>query len=291
MINLEVENNDVDLEVSDLRKGADGITPEVFVTDITDGHNVLFYYGADDSRNKNFDVMNGEQGDPGETGPAGPGLAPGGTTGQILEKNSNDDYDTRWVDKEGGSLYVTFTSTGGSIVAGYTVSEIIAAFNSGKAVYGFYQGTVYYLAFIGSTSVTFRDVTQTSTSQISQYILSMSGLDSNVATFSSSYFTAPTEVMSITWTYKSGGWRSSRNISEISTAFMNGQAIIGRNDHKAYYLAVNNGTVSGEFRTMPEIDISGSTPTITIQGFTFLTHDSTGSWWQSYTRTLTGVTP
>ena len=29
MINLEVENNDVDLEVSDLRKGADGITPEV----------------------------------------------------------------------------------------------------------------------------------------------------------------------------------------------------------------------------------------------------------------------
>lgn len=46
----------------------------------------------------------GPQGPVGPTGPAGPlgpageGVAPGGTTGQILQKFSNSDYDTEWVD-------------------------------------------------------------------------------------------------------------------------------------------------------------------------------------------------
>lgn len=39
----------------------------------------------------------GETGLQGETGPAGPGLAAGGTTGQIAAKASNSDYDTEWV--------------------------------------------------------------------------------------------------------------------------------------------------------------------------------------------------
>ena len=47
----------------------------------------------------------GEQGPQGETGPAGPtgptgpagaGIIAGGTTGQVLMKNSDDDYDTKW---------------------------------------------------------------------------------------------------------------------------------------------------------------------------------------------------
>lgn len=39
----------------------------------------------------------GDTGDTGATGPAGPGVASGGTTGQRLEKASNTNYDTHWV--------------------------------------------------------------------------------------------------------------------------------------------------------------------------------------------------
>lgn len=42
------------------------------------------------------DGANGEKGDPGE------GVAPGGSTGQILAKKSGDDYDTEWVDAPTG---------------------------------------------------------------------------------------------------------------------------------------------------------------------------------------------
>ena len=40
--------------------GDDGITPIVTVTSITGGHNIAFDYGTGDSRNTNFDVMDGE---------------------------------------------------------------------------------------------------------------------------------------------------------------------------------------------------------------------------------------
>lgn len=44
----------------------------------------------------------GEQGEQGLPGSTGPGVPTGGTTGQILSKNSDDDYDTIWKDAEGG---------------------------------------------------------------------------------------------------------------------------------------------------------------------------------------------
>lgn len=40
----------------------------------------------------------GADGQPGPQGMPGVGVPPGGTTGQILVKLSNDDYDTAWVD-------------------------------------------------------------------------------------------------------------------------------------------------------------------------------------------------
>lgn len=43
--------------------GADGITPTVSVTTISNGHNVAFSYGSGDSRNTDFDVMDGTDGD------------------------------------------------------------------------------------------------------------------------------------------------------------------------------------------------------------------------------------
>ena len=45
----------------------------------------------------------GLQGPQGIQGPKGVGIPTGGTTGQILSKNSDADYDTRWIDNIGGS--------------------------------------------------------------------------------------------------------------------------------------------------------------------------------------------
>ena len=52
-----------------------------------------------DSSTYTFDVTNGEDGAPGE------GVPEGGATGQILQKKSNTDYDTEWVNNTGGSNY------------------------------------------------------------------------------------------------------------------------------------------------------------------------------------------
>ena len=44
----------------------------------------------------------GQDGAQGPQGPAGPGVAAGGTAGQILRKKSATDYDTEWADPQGG---------------------------------------------------------------------------------------------------------------------------------------------------------------------------------------------
>jgi len=46
----------------------------------------------------------GPAGPTGATGPAGPGVAAGGTTSQVLAKNSATDYDTHWVVIPGGGI-------------------------------------------------------------------------------------------------------------------------------------------------------------------------------------------
>lgn len=45
----------------------------------------------------------GDTGATGATGAAGEGVPTGGTTGQVLAKSSNTNYDTGWVDNTGGS--------------------------------------------------------------------------------------------------------------------------------------------------------------------------------------------
>ena len=57
----------------------------------------------------------GPQGPAGAAGPAGPGVAPGGKAGQVLAKKTGGDYDTQWVNMEGGgtvSVEVASTTTG-----------------------------------------------------------------------------------------------------------------------------------------------------------------------------------
>lgn len=75
--------------------------------------------------------MKGDQGDPFTyddftpeelAGLVGPGVAPGGTTNQVLAKRSDNDYDTEWVDQTGGTQYelppATTETLGGIIVGG-----------------------------------------------------------------------------------------------------------------------------------------------------------------------------
>lgn len=53
----------------------------------------------------NFTIPRGDQGPSGPVGPAGAGVAPGGTTGQVLIKQSNLDYATAWGTVTGGLSY------------------------------------------------------------------------------------------------------------------------------------------------------------------------------------------
>ncbi|GAA4652539.1 hypothetical protein GCM10023116_48230 [Kistimonas scapharcae] len=50
------------------------------------------------------DFIDSLKGDPGDKGSPGPGLPPGGTAGQMIEKVDGTDYNTQWVDPASGGL-------------------------------------------------------------------------------------------------------------------------------------------------------------------------------------------
>ena len=56
----------------------------------------------------------GPQGEQGEQGPAGIGVPSGGTTGQILAKTDNLDYNTRWIDLSAENI--SFDNTGCTVI-------------------------------------------------------------------------------------------------------------------------------------------------------------------------------
>lgn len=72
--------------------------------------------GTENAAILNFGIPKGEQGEPG-TGGGGQGVPAGGTTGQVLAKASDSDYDTQWIDVEGG------TTTPVSIYSGQATGE------------------------------------------------------------------------------------------------------------------------------------------------------------------------
>ena len=67
---------------------------------------------------QNIKGPQGDKGEDGEQGKDGVGVPTGGTTGQILVKKSNEDYDTEWQDNGGGG-------GGGSLTSDMTVSNPI----------------------------------------------------------------------------------------------------------------------------------------------------------------------
>ncbi len=90
--------------------GEDGFSPVVTITQIEGGHRVAI---EDQYGTQSFDVMDGAEGPAGpagqdgspgspgkdgQDGPVGPGVASGGTTGQVLVKKSDEDHDTEWQD-------------------------------------------------------------------------------------------------------------------------------------------------------------------------------------------------
>ena len=89
---------------ADGQDGQDGVSPTVSTATITGGHSVTI---TDAQGDHTFNVMDGEDGATGQTGPAGPGVASGGTAGQVLKKSSSTDYATEWGDPiefEGGTF-------------------------------------------------------------------------------------------------------------------------------------------------------------------------------------------
>ena len=81
----------------------------------------------------------GAQGDTGATGATGPGVASGGTTGQVLAKASATDYDTEWVDAGGGGGGGAWTFieriTLGSPASSVDFTSIAATYDALKIVY------------------------------------------------------------------------------------------------------------------------------------------------------------
>jgi hypothetical protein len=76
---------------------------------IDEGEAVVNVNGDLDNLNFDFKIPRGK---PGPQGPAGPGVATGGTTGQVLAKKSNTNYDTEWINPtSGGTVSVNVGET------------------------------------------------------------------------------------------------------------------------------------------------------------------------------------
>ena len=90
----------------------------------------------------------GTDGAKGDTGPAGVGIATGGTTNQVLAKASNDDYDTKWVNAGGeGSGDVQSVNTiepdvNGNVQVSVEISK--SAYNSLTSTQKM-NGTMYFV--------------------------------------------------------------------------------------------------------------------------------------------------
>lgn len=89
--------------------GADGVTPTI-------GENGNWYLGETDTGKPSRGGQGpkgdtGDQGPQGLPGPTGPGVPTGGTTGQVLAKSGDGDYETEWKNVEsGGSQGITIVN-------------------------------------------------------------------------------------------------------------------------------------------------------------------------------------
>lgn len=91
---------------------------------------------------------NGANGAPGLNGTNGVGVPMGGTTGQVLAKNSGADYDTEWVDQSGGTAVLEPTFLRLIQVNQGGIFTIVSS-----AVMKIIQGTTQANIFLGNVTV------------------------------------------------------------------------------------------------------------------------------------------
>ena len=84
--------------------GKDGINGEngATFTPSVDNEGNLSWTNDGNLDNPETKNIKGPKGEPGPKGDSGEGVPSGGTTGQVLKKKSNNDYDTEWVNESGG---------------------------------------------------------------------------------------------------------------------------------------------------------------------------------------------
>ena len=86
--------------------GDDGTTFTPSLTEITGGHRLSWTNDGGKQNPNPIDILDGADGAQGPAGPAGAagqGVPAGGTTGQVLTKSSNDNYDTAWITPSHGT--------------------------------------------------------------------------------------------------------------------------------------------------------------------------------------------
>jgi len=88
--------------------GANGLTPDITISTVTGGHRVTVTIGTSEEY---FDVLDGKDGAPGV------GVPTGGTTGQVLKKKSNTNYDTEWGDGGGSEHGIPSGGTSGQLLS------------------------------------------------------------------------------------------------------------------------------------------------------------------------------
>jgi hypothetical protein len=84
------------LEVGTVTDSAPGSEPEVTITGTAPDQTINFVLPTGDTGPQGETGEAGATGETGATGPTGPGVAAGGSEGQVLTKSSSTDYDTEW---------------------------------------------------------------------------------------------------------------------------------------------------------------------------------------------------
>jgi hypothetical protein len=103
------------------------------------------------------------------TGPAGPGVAPGGTTGQVLAKQSNTNYDTVWVTPSTGTVTSVSVTSANGFAGTVATSTTTPAITLSTTVTGILKGngTSISTAVAGTdyqSPLTFGNLTETTSS-------------------------------------------------------------------------------------------------------------------------------
>lgn len=136
---VEIATNSTSLEVSE--SGSLSLTSEVSTQTVTleETETLALIERSISIVSVGTQGPEGATGPSGDTGETGPGVPAGGTTGQVLRKVSDEDYDTNWVDLLGGLSYR----------GAWDASTNSPTLTSGAGTNGFY----YVVSVNGSTNL------------------------------------------------------------------------------------------------------------------------------------------